>query len=66
MYHRPVHVINLDITDSAEEAIVGARSILTLAQQIVAAESLEEEIEKIIVDVQEKGNIQMLYAVHFY
>lgn len=67
VYHRPVHVINFDITDSAEEAIVGARSILTLAQQVVAATtSLEEEIERIIVDVQEKGGIQMLYAIHFY
>ena len=65
VYHRPVHVINFDITDSAEEAIVGARSILALAQQLVAAECLEEEIERIMGDVQEREAFKCCTAYIF-
>lgn len=72
MLHRPVHIINFDIIDSPEEAMIGARSILALVQQIVSiAEekggSLESEIERLIEEVQAKNTaIPMLYAVQFY
>lgn len=65
-YNRPVHIVNFDITDNQEEAMIGARSILSLAQQVANAESIAGAIESIVREMQDKGGIQMLYAVQFY
>lgn len=65
-YNRPVHIVNFDITDNQEEAMIGARSILSLAQQIANADSIDGAMESIIREVQERGGLQMLYAVQFY
>ncbi|KAJ1330931.1 RNA polymerase II subunit A C-terminal domain phosphatase SSU72 [Microdochium nivale] len=42
--NRPVHVINVDIKDNHEEALVGGRGILDLADSLNAAAKEEREI----------------------
>lgn len=41
--NRPVHVFNIDIKDNHEEAIVGGKAILDLADRLNAAANLERE-----------------------
>lgn len=41
--NRPVHVINVDIKDNHEEALVGGRAILDLADSLNAAAKAERE-----------------------
>jgi RNA polymerase II subunit A C-terminal domain phosphatase SSU72 len=41
--NRPVHVINVDIKDNHEEALVGGRAILDLAERLDAAAKEEKE-----------------------
>ena len=41
--NRPVHVINVDIRDNHEEALVGGRAILDLAESLNAAAKEERE-----------------------
>lgn len=66
-HNKPVHVINYDITDNQEEAILGAKQILQLVGQIEDADfNLEDAIEKILLEAQEKTSLKMLYAVYFY
>ncbi|RPB22855.1 Ssu72-like protein [Terfezia boudieri ATCC MYA-4762] len=49
--NRPVHVINVDIKDNHEEAIVGGKGILDLADMLTAA--AKEEREK--ADIEGRG-----------
>src|SRR5690606_16197828 len=44
--NRPVHVINVDIKDNHEEALVGGRGILALADMLTAAAKEERERAK--------------------
>lgn len=47
-HSNPVHVINVDIKDNYEEAMVGGRMILHLAKDIEQARDLDEEIQPIL------------------
>ncbi|KAJ2130341.1 RNA polymerase II subunit A C-terminal domain phosphatase [Coemansia sp. RSA 678] len=62
----PVHVINIDIEDNHRDAVVGAKTILELAWQIVASRDLESDMDRIIEDVQNKMLHPLLYTVAFY
>jgi RNA polymerase II subunit A C-terminal domain phosphatase SSU72 len=64
--HRPVHVVNFDIPDTPEDAAIGARWILQLAQLLEDSQDLDEEIEGITKDFQNKSPLPMLYSVHYY
>lgn len=46
--NRPVHVINVDIKDNHEEALVGGRGIVDLAHMLTQA--AKEEAEKADID----------------
>ena len=61
----PVHVINFDIPDTPEDAAIGARMILQLAQLIGGSDDLMG-IERIIEDFQSKCVLPMLYTILFY
>ncbi|MCJ1376341.1 RNA polymerase II subunit A C-terminal domain phosphatase [Loxospora ochrophaea] len=52
--NRPVHVINLDIRDSHEEALLGGKAILDLADSINKA--AQEEREKNAIESWTEGN----------
>lgn len=62
---RPVHVVNFDIPDTPEDAAIGARWILQLAQQIEESEDAEERMEGLVRDFQAKCPLPMLYSVLF-
>ncbi|KAL1919028.1 uncharacterized protein VTP21DRAFT_2409 [Calcarisporiella thermophila] len=62
----PVHVINIDIKDNHEDAAVGGRMILQLANMIELATDLDEELEQIIISFQERHGQNVLYSVSFY
>ncbi|KAG9060951.1 RNA polymerase II subunit A C-terminal domain phosphatase [Linnemannia hyalina] len=47
-HSNPVHVINVDIKDNYEEAMVGGRMILHLAKDIEQARDLDQEIQPIL------------------
>lgn len=63
---KPVHVVNFDIKDNPEEATIGARAILQLAQRIEEATCIDDEMESIIDEFQSKSAHPMLYTVLYY
>ncbi|KAJ2779381.1 RNA polymerase II subunit A C-terminal domain phosphatase [Coemansia javaensis] len=63
---RPVHVINVDIEDNHKESVIGAKTILELARQIVASRDLERDMDFIIEDVQTRMPHRLLYTMAFY
>lgn len=62
--NRPVHVVNFDIPDTPEDAAIGARMILQLAQQI--EDDRKGGIEDLIEEFQSKCTLPMLYTILFY
>ncbi|KAI8925189.1 Ssu72-like protein [Entophlyctis helioformis] len=46
--HQPVHVVNVEITDNHEQAAVGGKLILRLAQACEAAGDLDQDIEGLL------------------
>ena len=65
--NRPVHLINFDITDTPEDAMVGARSILALATLLEECEDLDRDCGRIVEDyAANKSTHKLLYTVMFY
>ena len=62
----PVHVINFDIPDTPEDAAIGARMILQLAQLISNENDDLVGVERIIEEFQGKCVLPMLYTILFY
>ncbi|KAF7331990.1 Phosphoprotein phosphatase [Mycena kentingensis (nom. inval.)] len=65
-FNKPVHVINVEIRDTHEEASIGGQSILALATAIENAQDIDEEIDEIIQNHQEKHPHSLLHAVAYY
>lgn len=66
-HNRPVHVINFDIKDTPEDAMVGARAILAVALRLEECKDLDEEAEAILTDyIETKGAHPILYTVLYY
>ncbi|KAF9582654.1 RNA polymerase II subunit A C-terminal domain phosphatase [Lunasporangiospora selenospora] len=51
---RPVHVINVEIKDNYEEAMVGGRMILSLASWIEKAKDVDQEVQDILERFQQQ------------
>lgn len=65
--NRLVHVLNMDIRDNPDDAAIGGRLILQLAQMIEASRDLDEEIEHILDEFLKKNpETPLLYNVCFY
>jgi RNA polymerase II subunit A C-terminal domain phosphatase SSU72 len=65
--NKPVFVVNVDIMDNHEDAALGARSILMLAEMLEACkDSLEEEFETIIENFKSKTILPVLHCVCYY
>ena len=58
-----VHVINFDIPDTPEDAAIGARMILQLAQLI---EEKGGNVGEIVEEFQGKCSLPMLYTILYY
>jgi RNA polymerase II subunit A C-terminal domain phosphatase SSU72 len=67
-HNRPVHVINFDIRDTPEDAMVGARSILSFVQMLEECIDLDNEFDQRLREFMESKSCihPMLYSVHFY
>nr|CAG8442863.1 5446_t:CDS:2 [Entrophospora candida] len=64
----PVHVINIDIKDNHEDAMLAGRAILQLAQTIDNEKSkdLDQEITNIIEEWQQKFKYELLHCVGYF
>ncbi|OZJ03772.1 hypothetical protein BZG36_03460 [Bifiguratus adelaidae] len=66
-FNMPVHVINVEIKDSHEDATLGGRAILQLAQLLEQSENLDDDIETIIEKFYERNSSHaLLHATTFY
>ncbi|KAM8921971.1 RNA polymerase II subunit A C-terminal domain phosphatase SSU72-like [Lycaon pictus] len=63
---QPVHVINVDIQDNHEEATLGAFLICGLCQCIQHTEDMENEIDELLQEFEEKSGRAFLHSVGFY
>ncbi|XP_043829504.1 RNA polymerase II subunit A C-terminal domain phosphatase SSU72-like [Dromiciops gliroides] len=63
---QPVHVINVDIEDDQEEAILGAFLICELCQCLQHAEDMENEMDELLQELEEKKSKVFLHTVCFY
>eukprot|EP00039_Didymoeca_costata_P010201 m.136710 g.136710 ORF g.136710 m.136710 type:complete len:236 (-) comp14735_c0_seq4:1524-2231(-) len=62
----PVHVCNVEIKDNHEEATRGALSIVELCEKLEKTKDLENEIEEVLDDFNEKLTHPVLHNVAFY
>jgi RNA polymerase II subunit A C-terminal domain phosphatase SSU72 len=60
---KPVHVINLDIKDNPEDAAIGARLWLQLCMKLEGLEDLEEGIEQVLEEFQDRTGRELLHTV---
>ncbi|KAF9973732.1 RNA polymerase II subunit A C-terminal domain phosphatase [Actinomortierella ambigua] len=67
-YHsNPVHVINVEIKDNYEEAMVGGRMILSLATAIEQSRDLDHDVQDILDKFQQRyPNAPVLHTVSFF
>ncbi|KAK3820449.1 MAG: RNA polymerase II subunit A C-terminal domain phosphatase SSU72 [Benniella sp.] len=66
-HNNPVHVINVEIKDNYEEAMVGGRMILHLAKDIEQARDLDQDIQPILDRFQQRyPSTPVLHSVSFF
>lgn len=65
-YNQPVHVINIDIQDNQEEAVLGAFQICDLVEMMAASEDLDNDIDEILHDFESKSSRGIFHSVMFY
>jgi len=65
-YNKSVHVINMEIKDNHEEAHIAGKAIVDLAAAIEGANDIDEEIDQILHNHQEKHPHSLLHAIAYY
>ena len=62
---RTIHIINLDVKDNPEEAIMGAQVALNVCELIDKADDLDDAVDEIIEEMEAKHNVKLMHATHF-
>ncbi|PVF99767.1 Ssu72-domain-containing protein [Serendipita vermifera] len=65
-FNRSVHVINMEIKDNHEEALIAGRAMLDLAAAVSSAEDLDEEMDNIVQKQLATHPHPLLHTVAFY
>ncbi|XP_078492532.1 RNA polymerase II subunit A C-terminal domain phosphatase SSU72 [Ciona intestinalis] len=61
-----VHVINLDIQDNHEEATIGAFVVCELSKKLEGSDDLDNDIDELLQDFEERSKRRIIHSVHFY
>ncbi|KAI0049619.1 Ssu72-like protein [Auriscalpium vulgare] len=65
-FNRVVHVINVEIKDNHEEALIAGKAMLDLAAAIEGADDIDENIDRILQEQQSRHPHSLLHAVAYY
>ncbi|KAB0371188.1 hypothetical protein FD755_017597 [Muntiacus reevesi] len=63
---QPVHVINVDMDDNAEDATLGAFIICELCERLQQADDLEDSLVEVLLAAERKTGKSFLHTVCFY
>ncbi|XP_033051573.1 RNA polymerase II subunit A C-terminal domain phosphatase SSU72-like [Trachypithecus francoisi] len=63
---QPVYVINMDIKDTLEDATLGAFLIYELCQCLQQSDYMEDSLEELLLQMEEKAGRSFLHTVCFY
>ncbi|EDW32676.1 GL18262 [Drosophila persimilis] len=66
VYNRPVHVLNVDVVDNAEDALMGAFLITDMINLLAKSNDLDNDIDEMIQEFEERRNRVILHSVLFY
>ena len=61
-----MHVINIDVIDNPEDATLGAFMLCELGQKMEGTVDLDDTIDGILTEFEQKTKRTILHAVSFY
>ncbi|KAL2914836.1 RNA polymerase II subunit A C-terminal domain phosphatase [Polyrhizophydium stewartii] len=64
--NKPAHIINIEIIDNHEQAAVGGKLILQLAQKIEQSTDLDQEIDELLEDYISQTGANVLHTVTYF